>query len=361
MKIGLAVFALAYCADISQTIAQPKIPREIPSCPPSAVLDGQDALVAELESELRELDVGLTPNSDCPSTEVSVESLSSGFFISLQEESGRSTYRQVGTLRIAAVWIDSWLQEDLATSLLTPRSLPPRPQATPDRQSIGLLSTDTISDKDSSPWVLGLAYDRSTASDSTDWQGIRAGICYPLSSACLGTSLRIAESTTSIDNDINSDTYAQSSQDLLVTLRTSIPLGRSLLIPQVGIGYGRLVTQTSTVCDQGIVPPGACPDIDDNQLSDRSSWAPRGELSLALSLPLSQRIRLSLGGALNIRPFGTAVGKSNLQTPPPLPDCEPASDPLCIDVPPEPVPEDIYLPADPDRFWRLSIGVEVKL
>ncbi len=360
MKLGFAVGALIVVVGLSKADAQPEFPRGTAMCGPSAKISGDALLVEKLTSELLQLDVKLAAEGGCLSTRISVEQLNSGFFVSLREESGQSAYRQVGTIRMAAVWIDSWLQADLASDLLAVRTIPSNlgqpaiasdsPAASEPRLNVPLPTSD-ISAKN---WRVRVHYESSNA-ENVGWQGVSAAACASLSFACVGGVVRVSETKDLFSLPGALGTYSQKSQDLLVALRIPIAVGQSTLEPNFSLGLSRLHTKRAEFCPE----PGA-PDIfcsPTERPNTRTTWAPRSEVGLSLSLPIASSLLLSLGAAVDLRPSGAASESDKVPVPP---VCDPIN-PACLDTPPSDTIEETIFPADPEQFWRIAIGLELTL
>ncbi len=360
MKLGFALGALIVVAGLSEADAQPEFSRDTTMCAPSVTISGDALLVEKLKSELRQLGVRLAPSDGCLSTKISVEQLSSGSFVSVQEESGRSAYRQVGTIRMAAVWIDSWLEEDLVSDLLAVRTIPSRlgqPTLVSESSVLPppvLDATLPNSDVSTKNWRVRMRYESSSA-DDIGWQGISAEACVSLSFACIGGVVRVSETKDPFSLPNAFGVYSQSSQDLLAALRIPIAVGRNTLEPHLALGLSRLHTTRAEACPEPEAPPSFC-SAGDPPIT-RTTWAPRAEVGLTLSLPIATSLLLTLGGAVDLRPFGAASESAPMPMPP---ICDPA-DPACVDTPPSDDSEETIFPTDPEQFWRIAIGLELSL
>lgn len=194
----------------------------------------------------------------------------------------------------------------------------------------------------------------SSSADNISWQGVSADACASLSFACIGGIVRVSETQDPFSLPDAFGAYSQTSQDLLVTLRIPIAVGRSTLEPHFALGLSRLHTTRAELCPDPEAPPGVCSPGD--RATTRTSWAPRSEVGLTLSLPIASSLLLTLGGSVDFRPLGAATESAETSLPP---TCEPL-DPACADLPVDVLRETVF-PSDPEQFWRIAIGLELRL
>ncbi len=359
MKLSLVLFlgTLLYLPQMGH--AQPQL-RSKKVCRPQASLLGEADLVAALAIQLGEHGISTMVSPDCPSVQASIEKVSTGLFVSLRDASGTTAYRNLSDLRIAAIWIDSRIHDDLASSLLVTRSIPTSaPLAT---ASVVATSTRSASAPATRHWIFSADYLTETANNAVRWTGFRADVCRQFQFGCYGLSARLSESGTIVEDD-DFQEFSQDSISLSAQASFPFQVGRSTLVPHLGIGANRIISQrkTDAPCETDPLVPQA-PDCIEFGKS-RISWAPSIEVGAYLSLPITSALRVKLGGATQIRPLGS--GRSLVsQTPPAVPpECEENPTPNCFPPPdsPDPLPDVLAMPADPIWLWRLSIGLQVQL
>ena len=274
--------------------------------------------------------------------------------------------------KAAATWIDSWLQDDLGAPLLAIRARPPSASAQ-TAPPAGGPGARGIPQKDQSPgatspaaassWLAGLAYENASADDGGDWRGLRADVCKRLGPSCLGLSTRISETTGANAPGDDFARFEQSSLDAMAKVQFPVSIGQSTLLPHLALGASWLRSAR--------IAQGDCVDIQgdgfgceflglEEEAAARSSWAPRAEAGLALSVPLASSLRLHLGASLDLRPLGQRSKVVETSDPGfPEPCGDPIDEPNCTDQPTFlPI---LAMPSDPEQFLRLSIGLQVQL
>ncbi len=374
MKLGLlTVLALLVCV-AGQARSQPemRVQADAPACAPAALVSGEAALVADLQSALVDLGVDTDAGSECPVLHATVESVASGYFVSIKDVSGRHAYRRLGDLQVAATWIDSWLRDELSAPLLAARVIAaPAASASPsspapDASAPSLVAVTLPADARRVMLAGSLHYENANASDSIAWRGVRAELCAELGVACIGIMARFAQTSQDVPFGDAFSVFSQNAIDAMTMASLSFQLGRATLTPRLGLGLGRLASERKggPACASGPAPLMPCVDVvGDSEPASRSSWAPRADAGLSLGLPLSSRLSVALGVSTDLRPMGARA--YYIQSPgpnggePPMNTCpgNDPSDPQCAGEP----PSMLAMPADPEFFWRLSLGVELRL
>ena len=220
-------------------------------CKPHAQLEGDAAAVASVTAELVKLGVvvgqsgGDGAPAGCKTVFAAVELGRDGGLAIAVKTGTQSEGRTVSDAVVAASWIDSWVADDFA---------PPQPapngffdlraaQTHPDLDA----DTRTWSDVKIYPW-LGIsvmaAVDQSWSFDHTRWSGIGGGACAQVSSWCFGARARYATQ----DILIGQTAAARSDLAILATASYAKQVGRTQLIPELGLGAGKLTTSRIDGC-----------------------------------------------------------------------------------------------------------------
>lgn len=337
-------------------------------CKPTALVSGDPELAQSLGHQLRRLGVSSRENAHCPTATATIERGSAGVVVSLRGPEGRRTVRNLSDIRIAATWIDSWLHDDLGAPLLASRLLPQSAVALEPRAYPATIPLDVrdvsapVAQHNSRRYVASVAYEAISVDQSTSssWQGLRAGLCAQLGITCLGARISAARNSDSTISELDASSFARTSIDLLAHINVPISVGQAEIRPGLAFGAGWFQTiRKAPSCIEPELPGGICDDsLSAEAPQNTSTWAPKAEVDVSLSLPMAKTVRLSLGGSLAVRPFGAAESLRVQDAPEPCLEDDP-SNPSCTGDPPPNVA--IASPGEPGQFWKLFLGLEMQL
>jgi hypothetical protein len=330
-------------------------------CKPHAQLEGDAAAVASVTTELVKLGVVVGQEAapaGCKTVFAAVELGRDGGLAIAVKTGTQSEGRTVSDAAVAASWIDSWVADDFA---------PPQPAANGffdlgAAQNHPELDADarTWSDARIYPW-LGIsvmaAVDQSWSFDRTRWSGIGGGACAQVSSWCFGARARYATQ----DILIGQTAAARSDLAILATASYAKQVGRTQLIPELGLGVGKLTTSRINGCrhvscdphDTGCMEPPLemeCVEHDPEHayvldLPDQlhaTSVTPRAAATLRVAFAITDHLFLDGIAAVTLEPFGH-------------------SDPYKLPVgelpPPGVAPEELALPGQSIGTFELGLGL----
>lgn len=197
------------------------------SCPPSVVLDGDPALVAQLGTMLAKRGIAVT--GPCPSHVVHVEWRDDRLVVSIASAS-----RTVRELQTAATVIESFVREDVASPLLEIR-----PIVVARPRSIEKEVAPRARPRPPEGWHLFGGLESSFANDGTRWMGASVGACVMLGPLCGAVRLR----GNAVENERGVwGTTSRKSAEVMFGFDVPFRAGRFLLSPGVAAGYGALTT-----------------------------------------------------------------------------------------------------------------------
>ena len=289
-------------------------------CKPHAQLEGDAAAVASVTAELVKLGVvvGATAPAGCKTVFAAVELGRDGGFAIAVKTGSQSEGRTVSDAVVAASWIDSWAADDFA---------PPQPAANGffDLHT-GHENPEVHADAPTPPRIypwLGVsvmaAVDQSWSFDRTRWSGIGGGACVEVSSWCFGARARYATQ----DILIGQTAAARSDVALLATASVAKQVGRTQLIPELGLGVGKMTTSRINGCrhvacdphDTNCMEPppdmecvehdpahAYVLDVGDNLHA--TSVTPRAAATLRVAFAITDHIFLDGIAAVTLEPFG---------------------------------------------------------
>ncbi|MCE9574646.1 MAG: hypothetical protein K8W52_15970 [Deltaproteobacteria bacterium] len=213
-------------------------------CAARAEIDGDRELAARVSDQLRQLGVpeATSEAPGCPPLRAAVVRDPSGAVaVTIRGAGDRIEGRVVDDELVAAVWIDSWLHDDLAAPLWAARAVAPAPRRA------GRL--DRL--------AFGAGYEATFSDDSTAWSGVAATVNRQVGPAWLGLRGRFSS-----QGEVLSATAptAAARRDLVVLATAAYPthLGRMSIAPEVGVGLGALSTRRLEGC-KPIVPVNCDP------------------------------------------------------------------------------------------------------
>jgi hypothetical protein len=317
---------------------------------------------------------------DCPAVRARVTRQGDALTVVLRDPDGRSAGRRLADARIAAAWIESWMSPDLGAPLLAPRPAPPL--AAPAAAAVPVPAVDVVRPADraeSDPRLtLGVGSRSLYAGDGSSWRSIDVAACARLGFACVGLTGSVADNTGFSANDGLTEAKRRAI-DLLAIARVPIRVGRATVSPGVGLGVGWLRTERDESAEQQFVDdpncmtdPATgmeCPPIPQapyyiGDLHHAATFGVRGQLSVALSVPIGGPFALEVGAGLDLAPFahrdpfpvatmqddGTDPGGGENGGDPTDPDGSAG------DVPSDPFTD---LPGEPDHsgWWGISLRV----
>lgn len=347
-----------------------------PPCQPRAALAGDADAVARVRAELEQLGVATasapaaaTAGSACASIDATVTDDAGGLAVAVQRGAQRDA-RHVGDAALAAAWIDSWLRDDLEgpAGTLPPSATPSR--ATPPSAVIAQpsqiadaqlpLPARALDDTNGaappharSRWddvSLAAAFEQQWTTDGERWTGVSVHACARVGAFCLGGRARYAAQSFAFRDTA----AARDDESLLATASYERALGRVTIAPELGIGAGRDAVARVDGCKSdpsqppmpGCQPPGSAPDalmVGDGMHA--TSYTPRGEAALRISIPLFDHVWLDGLASVVAAPFGHGDDYA-------LP---PGHKP----PPPMTTPDQLALPGDAFAAFQIGIGLRV--
>lgn len=349
MRPGLVVafFVVSMCMGPRSADAEPG------ACVPAALVDGDPRAVTPLREQLIVLGVASEPSPRCPVVRVTVTRRDDGVRVALREPSGRSAARTVSDARIAATWIDSWLRPDLGAPLLAFRSAPARYPAAPAPVSVSEPAPPTPPAEHG--WSLGALIERASASDDSTWRAARVDLCKTVDGVCVGGLARVGEDQRVIDG-VEESRYAA---DLLAAVSVPVELGRATVAPRAGVGAGLIHTRRIQSCSPDGDPDLCVLDPDGDVGSEsavRATIAARLETGVDLSVPLGEHLFLDLAASMDLT-LGLGGGDPPPTSNPPAPECADPDGGPTDECNSSPAVDAFY--GDPQRFWRVGIGLRL--
>jgi len=295
-------------------------------CKPHAQLEGDPAAVASVTAELTKLGVVVdaTAPAGCKTVFAAVELAREGGLAIAVKTGTQSEGRTVSDAVVAASWIDSWVADDFSPPQpgangffdLRPTSPPATVQPRADLD-------DTVAPA-STEHVFGLsasaALDQAWSFDGTRWTGISGGLCVQRDAWCFGARARYAT------QDILVGQTAATRRDFaaLATASYSKDLGRTVVVPELGLGLGKLTTDRVNGCRHVTCDPAhdpSCmeppPDTECIEHDPAHAYAldlmspfhvtsitPRAAASLRIAVALADHVFLDGIAAITLEPFG---------------------------------------------------------
>jgi hypothetical protein len=316
-------------------------------CPPRAELSGDPVAIARVRDELARLGVAIgAADPACRAVRARVElDERGGIAVAIVDAGRRTEGRVVSDPALAAAWIDSWLRNDLDASWSTRASAPAAPAAAPVAEHPSAVRTvRSVFDRG----AVAVGYEQAFTGDASAWYGGSVAGCAALGPICIGARVRYghqASGQTSVLTDERSELAA------LATASMGFELGRMAIVPELGLGAGRLAAQRGVPCKCGPSDPNCAPgciDADGNPttatvLRAVASHQPRVAAALRIAIPLFEHVWLDAIASVTYVPFAHA-------------------DPFVVD--PEALPQGtdpaLYtLPGEPVTSMQLGIGLRV--
>lgn len=330
-------------------------------CAPTARVTGDDAAATAVQTELRRLGVTLgEATTDCPGVDAQVRADGRGGFEVTMRDGDRTDERDLGAPAVAAAWIDAWVRDDLDWRAdAAPGATPPAPakqvaqlsepaDGPPDRvthasdaaSSSSLLSRASFAAGYASQWT----------GDGAAWTGFSASGCGRSGAWCFGGRAQYA----SQDFSTGQTGVARNDTSILATVAYALPLGTLALVPEIGLGAGRMSSSRDEACgpsqpgDPDHPPmPMRCADGGGTYVGDdlhAVTYTPRGELAIRVEVPLFAHVWLDGVASATAAPFGHGDAFASMKSPPPGSGI---------------TPQQLALPGEPVAAFQLGVGLRV--
>ncbi len=299
-------------------------------CAPRAELGGDAVAVERVTGELGRLGVAVAPAAPgCPTVKAVVElDRDGGIAVAVRGAAQRSEGRVVSDAALAAVWIDSWLRDDLDGWTPSPARVaaidapvPPSsvPSLAPPSDGAPAPPAPSVFER----FAISAAYEQAWTDDGSAWSGGNVSACVRVGALCLGGRARAA-----FEPELAANVTAAARSDLSVLATASLPIdvGQFFLAPEVGLGLGRFTTRRLEGCAPVQMPPPNCDPMDPmcvappvmcdpttapgNGLAyvgdglDASSYTPRLAIALRVAVPLFRHVWLDGLASFTLAPFG---------------------------------------------------------
>ena len=203
------------------------------ACPPSALVEGPDALRDAAKAALEAHAIATVPGPECPAIHARLSSRDGGVLVEVTDGAGRVSERQVTDAATAATWIESWARSDLDSVLL---SAPPAdPVAQPVVQPVAQIeererpiATAVVPRVVVRGPAVRVAANAGPAmgSDGSLWLGVAALACVRFGAACAGVLGRLSQ-----------DTQSRGDSEAMETARTQVDLMIVLDVPRRHAGW----------------------------------------------------------------------------------------------------------------------------
>lgn len=332
-------------------------------CAPRAEVGGDHVAVERVTNELVRLGVTVAVAAPgCPVVKAIVElDRDGGIAVAVRGAAQRSEGRVVSDAALAAVWIDSWLRDDLdGWSAPPPRVAAVEPVAPPT--ALPLMPPGDVPAVPPSPSVLeqmaiSFSYEQAWTDDGSSWTGGSLAACLRIGAVCVGARARAA-----FQPELTAGITAAARSDLSVLAVASLPIdvGQFFLAPELGVGLGRFATRRLEGCKASEMPPPNCDPMDPTCVPppvtceaspgtnglvyvgdglDESSYTPRLNVALRVAVPLFRHVWLDGLASFTFAPFGHREAYGGSSTP--------------ID------PGTFALPGEPGTGIQLGIGLRV--
>ncbi len=299
-------------------------------CAPRAELDGEPIAVERVADELGRLGVTVASAAPgCPAVKAVVSlDRDGGIAVAVRGAAQRSEGRVVSDAALAAVWIDSWLRDDLDGWSAPP---PARRVAVVETTSTPVLAPPS----DVTPvaparsvferFAISFAYEQAWTDDGSSWSGGNIAACVRVGALCIGGRARGAWQP-----ELKTDVSAAERSDLSVLATASLPidLGNMFIAPEVGLGVGQFSTRRIDGCKPTMIPDPNCDPMDPmcvmppptmcdptapgaanglvyvGDALDETSYTPRIALALRVAIPLFRHVWLDGLASYTIAPLG---------------------------------------------------------
>jgi hypothetical protein len=289
-------------------------------CPhPRATLEGDPAAVASVTKELVKLgvDVGPPIASSCKSVSATVELDRDSIAVAVKTGS-QSEGRTVSDPVLAATWIDSWLGDDdfggpmFQTKLASARVVTANPDI--------IAAVDIPSARSERGIAVSAAFDQAWMFDGSRWTGVTGGVCAQLGAFCVGARGRYAA-----ESELFRQTAASRSDlSVLATASYEKQIGRAKIMPELGLGIGRMSTtridgcRHVQTCNPDMDPDCMAPPVDSDCIArdpehaytldvgdhlEGTTVTPRAAAGLRVAIEIADHFWLDGSAALMLSPF----------------------------------------------------------
>lgn len=275
-------------------------------CAARAEVTGDHELATRVSAHLSQLGAGGVEAPGCPPLRAAVARDPSGAVaVTIRDRDDRIEGRIVDDDVVAAVWIDSWLHDDLDAPLW----------AAP---AAGAAARPKFARSRLARLALTAGYESTFSDDGTRWSGIGGGASVALGPIWLGLRGRIS-SQGAIAASGALTAAERGDLVVLATAATTVRLGSMAIAPELGLGVGAMSTRRIEGCKPIIAPvcdptnpntPGCTPMcaagdpgyayVGDNFATTR--FTPRVAAAVAVSLPLIAHVWLDGRAALEAAP-----------------------------------------------------------
>jgi hypothetical protein len=364
-------------------------------CRPRAQLVGDRDAVAAVSQELARLGVDVasvqpagaaTPASlsACRTLKADVElDREGGIAVAIVDGAQRSEGRVVSDATVAAAWIESFARDDVdgfphnssgapgtTTAVISKAAhAAPKPNANPDPTATPAETPGvSVFERFGTSVALEQAWPEG---EGVRASGFAAAICARVGSLCFGVRARYASEA---DRAVNLTAMGRSDVSALATASAAFTLGHLTIVPELGLGAGRMATRrieclpapppncdpsTDPTCDpngNNTPPPGTGPDGSSGQCPagateplsklyvgdnlDVATYTPRAAAALRVAVPLFDHVWLEGAASFELAPLGHSADFTTI-----------AADGTAS--------KDSALPGEPVDIIRLGIGLRV--
>ncbi|HEY5932995.1 MAG TPA: hypothetical protein VIU61_00075 [Kofleriaceae bacterium] len=326
-----------------------------------AEVSGDPAAVASVVLELARLGVEQgAPAPGCRGVVAQVELSPEGLAVAIRDGSRRTEGRVVSDAAVAAIWIDSWLRDELdGTSWLVATPAPVKLEPIAITKPAQVSATPTTTTPIAERFSVMAGYEWTYSGESAN--GLTVASCARVGGFCLGGRARYSREA---DRPVNLTAMARSDASLLATASYALAAGRMQVVPELGFGLGRRVTSRveSCSCNPGDpmdpttgncpidpnVPPVPCSDpagktfVGDNFAT--ATFTPRLATALRIAIPIFDHVWLDGLASISFAPFGHA---------------DPFVRPSGLMNPDGTTSEQVAIPGEPLTGLHLGVGLRI--
>jgi hypothetical protein len=262
--------------------------REALACPPTVRLGGDKTLVSAVAPMLEGRGIS-TEEGACPALAVTLEKRGRATLVSASPDEEQTSTREVTDARTAATVIESWVRTDVEAPLLARH-----PPADDVELPVGLV---VAAPRAAAPpsFQVGTLGELGLASDHTSWGGFQLSGCWMVGRACIGGRARFG--TVADGPGLWEATMDREAVDGLVDAELPLRLGPFAVSPGLGVGLGWVHTH------------------EEDSRDAKQTAGLRGELHLALALPLTRHVALESTMSLELAETLMTEAKSRERLP----------------------------------------------
>lgn len=347
-------------------VSAPRIGTTEP-CAPRAEVGGGAVAVERVTGELVRLGVTVAAAAPgCPAVKAIVElDRDGGISVAVRDAAQRSEGRVVSDAALAAVWIDSWLRDDLdgwsappiRVVAVDPVAVPSAPPLVPPNDVAATVPPVSVFEK----FAISASYEQAWTEDGSSWSGGNIAACLRVGALCIGARARAAYEP-ELTSQVTPTAASRSDLSLLATASLPIDVGQFFIAPEIGLGFGRFTTKRVEGCKPVMMPPANCdpadpmcvtpPPMCESTLTpnasglvyvgdglDETSYTPRLALALRVAVPLFSHVWLEGLASATFAPFGHREDYGGTAT-----EFDPGAFPI---------------PGEPGRAIQLGVGLRV--